>query len=578
MIKTDCAVYLGEKDEQKTVVYYYSQNFFAVLRVEKEEMAEAAKSMLEELAAAVERREIASLYQLEEVVNQIVEKKNLPIGFDLAIVVLKDRVAYLKTRGEGIVLFKRGRRLGEIIRGENSASGIVEEGDYIILGFTNFEEKIDKESLNQLINKKEPHLLVEDLAIKLKESGDSGLLFLVVKFGFFTGEKKNFFQRKISLPKIELPKNVFFQILNFYKKLETRKKVAFLLSLIFFSFFIFRTTQGFIKMLTDEKIKKIKLVEEEINKRLTEAEDMAFFNFSQAIEEINISKRKIDELKKEMGKSHSKEIESLEKLVLQKERDILKKEERKYEEFYDLAIENKEATGERFYLSENTLLILDNKNGRIYQLNLEKKSIETDSDEKIKKAKLIVYNAGKIFYLVEKEGVYLVENEKSKKVIDNNKEWGKIIDFWEYYGNLYLLDQQNDEIYKYLPVEGGYSKKASYFQIGQAIDLEEVNSMAIDGSIYLGFSDSILKYTSGVKESFKANPPQKAKINKIYTNKNLEKLFGWSKEEGTIFVFSKDGNYERQISSSILKKASDMVVFKDKIFLLWQNKIYTINL
>lgn len=578
MIKTNCAVYLGEKEEQKTLVYYYSQNFFAVLRVEKEEMSEAAKAMLEELAAAVERGEVTSLYQLEEGVNQMVEEKNLPIGFDLAIVVLKERVAYLKTRGEGIVLLKRGRRLGEIIRGENSASGFVEEGDYIILGFTNFEEKIDKEALNQLIDKKEPHLLVEDLAIKLKESGDSGLLLLMVKFSFSTGEKKVFFQRKISLPKIELPKNIFFQIINFYKKLETRKKAAFLLSLIFFSFFIFRTTQGFIKMLTDEKIKKIKLVEEEINKRLTEAEDMAFFNFSQAIEEINISKRKIDELKKEMGKSHAKEIEGLEKLVLQKEREILKKEERKYEEFYDLAIENKEATGERSYLSGNILLILDNKNGRIYQLNLEKKSIESYGDKKIKEAKLVVYNAGKIFYLVEKEGVYLIENEKSKKVIDNNKEWGKIIDFWEYYGNLYLLDRENDEIYKYLPVEGGYSKKTSYFQVGQAIDLEEVNSMAIDGSIYLGFSDYILKYTSGVKESFKANLPQKAKIDKIYTNKNLEKLFGWSKEEGIIFVFSKDGNYERQIYSSILKKASDMVVFKDKIFILWQNKIYTINL
>jgi plasmid maintenance system killer protein len=574
MITAVSGIYLGERDENRNFAYFRSENFFSLLQVDSSFAKDEAKVFLQSLDQTFKMEAVSSLYQLEDIINQKIKENNFPLDIDLSLVFLKNDVVYLKTLGKGAIVAKKKQNIGKIIDGNNCASGKVEDGDYLILSFDNFLNKINEGSLNKLIDKKEPLKIIEDLAIYFKDGDDTGLISIIIKFGNEKAESK----RRPVIPGLIFPSKIIKNLTDFYFRLEKRKRVIFIGALIFFLLFIFNTSKILIKRATDEKIRKITLLKKELIEKLNQAEDTAFFNLKAATDLIDQSKNQVNNISKDLGNQYSLQINELYKLISEREAAILKKEEKQFEEFYDLMIEKKDAVGEKFYLNNAELVILDRKNGRIHQLNLEKKSIDTYEDKKIKEAQFVAASSNGIFYLVENDGIYKIVEGRAKKVIEANGDWGEIVDFWNYSGNLYLLDKKNDEIYKYLVAGDGYSKKNSYFQSGSAVDLADANSMAIDGSIYIGFSNDIIKYTAGIRDSFKAIFPQAVKVNKIFTMKDSEKIFVWDKNKGSIFVLGKDGNYEREVRSSILNKTRDIVVFEQKIFALYDNKIYTIDL
>jgi hypothetical protein len=55
-------------------------------------------------------------------------------------------------------------------------------------------------------------------------------------------------------------------------------------------------------------------------------------------------------------------------------------------------------------------------------------------------------------------------------------------------------------------------------------------------------------------------------------------FFVWDKEKGVIYILNKNGNYERQLASEIIKKATDFVVFENNVYLLSGGKIYQLEL
>ena len=126
--------------------------------------------------------------------------------------------------------------------------------------------------------------------------------------------------------------------------------------------------------------------------------------------------------------------------------------------------------------------------------------------------------------------------------------------------------------------ESGFGSKNSYFQSGQSIDLSQVNSLSIDGSVYLAGDAVMFKYTSGLRDGFKIDLPDgSTNINKIFTTRDLEKVYGWDKKKGIIYVMNKNGDYQEQVNSKILSTATDFVVYKDFIYVLQGSKIYKIE-
>ena len=202
-----------------------------------------------------------------------------------------------------------------------------------------------------------------------------------------------------------------------------------------------------------------------------------------------------------------------------------------------------------------------------------------------------MYFHNKILYLYkENDGLYIIDKEeKLMRAIEKDSEWGHIVSFSVYNGNIYFLDGDKNNVYKYLVADTGYSSKQSYLKKEQGVRFENAHSIAIDSSVYVGTDRSVYKYTSGLMDGFSAKMyGQKTPLfAQLFTDTTVKKVYVLDKEQGTLYIFSKQGSFEKQIESSILRQTSSFIVREKNqdapdipsgIFIVAKNKIYTISL
>lgn len=359
---------------------------------------------------------------------------------------------------------------------------------------------------------------------------------------------------------------------------NSKKTLTFITVFILFLVFLWSVILGFQRRSSATANEKIKLTKELITQKLSTAEEVAFLNMERAVVLISESKEEVNKLQKEIGDKR-KDIGELENQISQTENRILKKENRKYSEFFDLTVDDEKATGNKIYLDKESAFILDKKRGAIYQLSLEKKSLKKNLFPEVKSASLVAGFENESFFYAKGSGVFRIDNEgKLKKIMDQDKGWGEITDANIFNGNIYLLDRGKDEIWKYLKTEDGYGGGNTYFEKGQAIDFTSINSLAIDGSVYLAGGSTIVKYTSGLRDGFSIDLPDKnAVFDKVFSTKDTNNIYLWDKSRGTIYVVGKTGEYIEQTNSEILSKGSDIVVYGESVYVLKGSKIYKID-
>jgi len=560
MFKQDVGFYLGHEKTDGFSGFVNENNLFLSLEIEVGITPDKGRELTAFIKEKISSIIIENLQQFDSFISNIIKEKNLPSGFSLSTGYLKGNIFYLKTVNQGKVYIRRNNKLALLIKSDETASGHIEENDIFIFTFNKFMELLGEESgLNKRFDHRPISEIIDEITPDLQTQDDQGTaaLFLQLK----------------KIEKEEKPVNDFFE----QPEKNAQKTLTFMTVFVLFLILIWSVGLGYRRRTQETAQEKIKLTKNLISQKLDQAEQVAFLNMPSALSLIADSKVEVNKLKKELGVK-SKGLGGLEKMITDTENKILKKEEKKYTEFFDLMVDDKSAKGEKIYLNDDHLLVSDQNRGVLYELSLEKKSLDKDQFSTVKRSNLIASYENKKYFFVTGEGVYQVVDRKVNKVIENDKDWGKIIDLVVFNGNIYLLDQGKDEIWKYLSAESGFGNKSSYFQSGQSIDLSQVNSLTIDGSIYLAGNSIMVKYTSGLRDEFKVNlPDSNVDMTKIFTNRDLEKVYGWDKKRGTIYIMGKNGDYQEQVNSKILSAGTDLVVYKDSIYVLQGNKIYKID-
>lgn len=570
MLKADVAFYLGEQKPKGYSQIIFKDNFFFVIEIPEGIETTLVYKIIENIKNKL--FEINSLSQFENFIIEVVKENNLPASFSIASGYLKNKVLYLKTIGQGKVFIRRKNQFGLLIEGDKTASGEVEVDDFFIFTTENFLNLIGgSEQLKNIFDNLKVGEIIEKITPILKAKNDQGAVALFANIFEFE-ERQDFPVSVVS------PSNFQTKIKDLWLTMKNSKKTLTLITAFFlFLIFIWSVVLGYQRRVNKIAQEKISLAKQTITQKLSQAEELAYLNLDQSLVLINESKRELENLKKDIGEKR-KELKDLDNLIADYEKRILKKEEKNYHEFFDLTVDDKNTIADKIYLYQDSLIILDKKRGTIYELSLEKKSLQKVSFSQIKSAQFVAFYQDDIFFFVKDEGVFRVKNNKLTKIIENDKDWGEIIDMAVYNGNIYLVDKEKDEVWKYLSAGDSFSNKNSYFQAGEAIDLSSITSMAIDGSIYLGGDSFVFKYTSGVRENFKLNLPEKDyQFKKIFTTKDLEKVYLWDKNKALIYVLGKTGEYLEQIKTSIISKANDFFVYKEKIYLVLGNKIYQIE-
>ncbi len=575
MFKQDVGFYLGHEKIDGFSGFVNENNLFLSLEIEAGITPDKGRELTAFIKEKISTIMIENLQQFDSFIsNNLVKEKNLPAGFSLSSGYLKGNIFYLKTIGQGRVYIRRKNKLALLIKNDETASGYIEENDIFIFTFNKFmgllgeepglNKRFDHRPISEIINEITPDLLLKD------DQGTAALFLQLKKIEEEEKPVNDFFEQP--------EKKVFaFNLKDFYQRFGQQKTLTFMTVFVLFLILIWSVGLGYQRRTQETAQEKIRLTKDLISQKLDKAEEVAFLNMPSALSLIADSKEEVNKLKKDLGVKN-KELGGLENLITDTENKILKKEEKKYNEFFDLTIDNKNAKGDKLYLFNDQLLILDKSNGVLFNFSLNNKSLDKDQLNEIKNSSLISLFEEKKYFYVEGVGIYQIIDGKAKKVIENDKDWGKIIYLAVFNGNIYLLDQGKDEVWKYLSAESGFGGKNSYFQSSQSIDLSQINSLAIDGSIYLAGDSVMIKYTSGLRDEFKINlPDDKVNIKKIFTSKDLEKVYGWDKDKGAVYIMGKNGDYQEQVNSTILSQASDIIVYKNSIYILQGSKIYKIE-
>jgi hypothetical protein len=164
--------------------------------------------------------------------------------------------------------------------------------------------------------------------------------------------------------------------------------------------------------------------------------------------------------------------------------------------------------------------------------------------------------------------------------------WGQPVAAAGYYGRLYVLDRQANQILRYVLTNTGYEgAAASYVQAEPAPDLSDALDLAIDGNVYvLHSSGRITKYEEGIGVPF----PQ-TDLDRPLNNPSAVFATGFLDEDGYVYVadagnqrivqFSKTGEFIRQFQDRDSTHMDDLrSIFVEeaekKLFLINGTKLF----
>ncbi|OGE65873.1 hypothetical protein A3B49_03710 [Candidatus Daviesbacteria bacterium RIFCSPLOWO2_01_FULL_40_24] len=256
----------------------------------------------------------------------------------------------------------------------------------------------------------------------------------------------------------------------------------------------------------------------------------------------------------------------------------------------DLNLVKQDFNALRLSLSIGKLLVLDINQGSLVEVNLASKSHKLlAGGDKLGRANLAALNGSFGFVYSVDKGIIRADSEglEVKKVVSVDPEWIEINDLYGFGSNIYLLDKgapsAGGQIWKYVPIESGYSDKIHYLQEGIIVDFSQAIRMQIDSSVWvLKRNGEIIKFTQGAKDSFSYSGLDVGikEPKSFFVSDETDNLYLLDSGNSRLLVLTKSGQYLSQYLHPKLAEAKDLIVDESgkKVYLLDENQIYLLEL
>jgi len=238
----------------------------------------------------------------------------------------------------------------------------------------------------------------------------------------------------------------------------------------------------------------------------------------------------------------------------------------------DFSLLDKKAEILNLIRQENSFFVLNQRIGEIYEFNQETNKVSSLAKTDLVIKKLFSYTREELI-LASDNQIQLL-NLKNKKIspfkIETRQKELFIGDLKIYDKKLYLLDNKNNQIFKYLKTVDGFGQEVSWFK--EKVNLKDVVSFSIDGSIYLLKQKEILKFYLGKKVILNLEKvyPVLEKAEKIFTEIDFKNIYLLEPTNQRIIIFDKTGKLVKQITSDKFTDLKDLSVNEKetKIWLL----------
>ncbi|MFZ2193027.1 MAG: hypothetical protein WAV31_02185 [Candidatus Moraniibacteriota bacterium] len=189
-------------------------------------------------------------------------------------------------------------------------------------------------------------------------------------------------------------------------------------------------------------------------------------------------------------------------------------------------------------------------------------------------------NPDSSFIMQDLNTIFLIKNNQLSGFTPSNEKFAtnnlafptsdKITDIKTYLTYLYILDKNNNQIYRYPKTEGGFNDKSAW--ISENIDLSNSSSMTINQSIFVINNNEIIKFFSHKRMPFSieetATPIM---LSKIFTAQDITNLYILDNKNSRIIKLDADGNIVAQYYNEKIATANVFSVSEEN------NLIYISN-
>ena len=284
-------------------------------------------------------------------------------------------------------------------------------------------------------------------------------------------------------------------------------------------------------------------------------------------------------------KSNDSEATNLKNQIEREEAGILQQFEVKLPEFLDLSLIKDGFKAETLSLSGNQILLLDKGAGTLVSVDLKNKSHSVlAGKDALGSAQLASVNGDNGFvYSTDKGVVKVGKDKKATSVAKKDDEWGNIVDLAGFASNVYLLDKDKNQIWKYLATSSGFSDKKEYLVSDTKADFSNAIRMQIESSIYvLKQGGEIFRFTRGAADNFSIGGLDKniKDPKSIFVSSDTDNFYILDSGNGRLVVTTKTGAYKAQYQAGEFGTASDLVVDEKekKVYVLENNKVFQMDL
>lgn len=163
------------------------------------------------------------------------------------------------------------------------------------------------------------------------------------------------------------------------------------------------------------------------------------------------------------------------------------------------------ARADFFYTIDSQIYSINSNNNQIYSVKIQQTQTPIEiakiptSSGLVKTAAVIDTNL--IVYTLQKK-VYEYKNETLSEINPDEGSWSNATAIATYLNNLYFLDGEQGQIYKYTPQNNTYSKPSDYLDTNK-VDVKNSLDLVIDGNIFVLKKDgSVVKLAKGQLQDF----------------------------------------------------------------------------
>ena len=517
----------------------------------------------------------------------------IPLGTTMTVIL----------RGTGVVYLKRDGHISRLRSREGTISGVVYPKDTLFLSTKTCLNGVSEEEFFSFFD----HLSVEDIAEKLTlhlhtkndAFGYAGL-FVEVEDGVENtlqkeeetpkGDSGQTNSRKFSVPIIKM--HALKPLGNIKKKVQPLirllQSVDVRITVILLVLFVVSITVGIIKESSGRKITESAKSIQEAERLYDEGVALLDLNLVKSRERLAEAKSLVDKTKQSVSPKtkEGRMLSDLEKKLA----EILPKATKEYEAapelFFDVSLLKNGSAIESFGMYEDTMAFLDTHAKTVYVLQLSTKNGQVVGGGSAFDGSESVAIHGDTVYVFTSNGIHTVSvRDKTVKplAIKKAEDWLSIKAMTSFGGNIYLLDSGKSRIWKYIATGSAFSPLREYLLPDFFPDLTKATNMAIDGSVWIGFSDGTVKrYTQGKDDPFitKGVEPALGMNLAVFTDDNCTNVYILDPDNKRVVVLEKDGMYKSQYIYPATFIPTRIAVSEKlgKLFFFSEGKLYTTSL